>query len=203
MIDIKRDIILTEGTEMEIIPVSGTPSLTTALVGRASKQFDSSVSLETHRRGQFLPEAAVKTGDVLRHTVASESYLVISTLNEIIQNEVAAIVAHMFICNSAITVSGVTETLTPRGDVKKVDAVKFADLICYSSSKSARLHQKDPGVLIENDYTIYAPATTPISTLDKLRLTAGTTAVPLKVIDTDYITYPGLVVIEACVETRK
>lgn len=203
MIDTKRDIILSEGSEVVVSQVTGVPVTTLMLIGRATKQFNSAVSLEAHRRAQFLPEIDVRPGSIVDHTAFGEKYIVVGTMVEILQGMKACVAAHMFTCNAKIAVSGITETLTAKGDVKKEDTVKFTNLDCHAQASRAAMQQKDPGIFIENEYLIYAPATTPITSLDKLKLTANGMTIPLKVVDTDYFTYPGLVEIQVCSETRK
>ena len=49
----KRKIILKEGTPVEIIDTNNNIIKSTALIGRASKQFMNSLSLEENRRCYF------------------------------------------------------------------------------------------------------------------------------------------------------
>lgn len=203
MIDIKRDIILSEGVPVLIKTGDADPVPTTILIGRASKQFNSTVSIESNRRGQFLPEVPVQSGSLVLNELVNEKYLVVASMPEILQGEVAATITHMFTCNATITVSGVVETLNDRGDLKKETVVKFANLDCHAESNRSSLQQKDPGYFVDCEFLVYAPVTAPISSLDKLILTSAEETRALKVVNTDYLTYNGLVEIQLSSETRK
>ncbi|WP_145052815.1 hypothetical protein [Paenibacillus xylanexedens] len=203
MIDVKREIILSEGLPVTVSNGSADPVETTILIGRASKQFNQTVSIEANRRAQFLPEVLIDSGSMVTNTLANEKYLVVATMPEIIQGEIATTIAHMFTCNATITVSGVEETLNDRGDVKKQTVVKFEDLECHAESSRSALQQKDPGYFLDCEYLVYAPAGVPITTLDTLTLKSLGEPRTLKVINADYMTFPGLVEIQLSSETRK
>lgn len=203
MIEEKRQIIETEGVPVEVRKMDGTVIQATCLIGRANRSNNSStLTLEAHRRGQFLPEVPVESGDTVFHTLIGERYIVIANMDEIMGGQLAANITHMAICNTKITVSGITETVSPRGDVKKVDTVKHADLDVYTVAANATLQQQNPGLLHDAEYMIYAPGVD-ISLLDKVALTVGARAIPLKVTHVDYISYPGMALIQVCSETRK
>lgn len=202
MIDTKRDIILSEGVPVEVTDLAGTVVPTMALLGRASRQSNAIITLEAHRRGIFLPEIEVDSGDHVLNVVTSERYLVIGNLRELINNDVAAIITHMLLCNTKLTVSSIQETVNGRGDIVKTDVIKTDGLDVFVQSLNATMREQTPGLFVDAEYLIYSPAMD-VQTLDKVTVTAGARKIPLKVVHLDYITYPGVVLVQACTETRK
>jgi hypothetical protein len=203
MIEEKRQIILSEGVPVELRKADGTTTDVTALIGRANRTANSStLTLEAHRRAHFLPDVPVQSGDTVLHTLIGERYIVIADMDEVIDGQLAAHVVHMVICNTKVTISGITETVTPRGDIKKVDIVKAANLDAYTQAMSADLLQQNPGLFSDVEYVIYAPGID-ITVLDKVSLSVGARQIPLKVTNVDYLSYPGLALIQVCSETRK
>lgn len=201
MIQDKRDIILSEGVPVEVTDLAGNTVPTIALLGRASRQSNAIITLEAHRRGNFLPEIEVDSGDLVHNTIANENYLVVGQFKELIHSEVAAIVAHMVLCNTKLTVSSIGETVNERGDIVQVDLIKTDGLDVFVQYLNSSVRQQMPGLFLEAEYLIYAPAID-VELLDKVSLTAGARNLPLKVVHLDYITYPGVVLVQACTETR-
>lgn len=201
MIDEKREIILSEGVPVEVIDPAGTITPTLALVGRSSRQSNAIITLEAHRRGHFLPEINIDSGDHVHNTVTDERYLVIGLLRELIMNEVAASIAHMVLCNTKLTVSSLTETVNDRGDIVTENLVTVNGLDVFVQALNASLKQETPGMFVDAEYLISAPAVD-INPLDRVVVESGVRQIPLKVVHLDYITYPGTVLIQACTETR-
>ena len=65
----KRKIILTEGIPIEITDTNNNKTNSIGLIGRASKQFMNSLSLEENRRGYFLPETKLDNGYLVHNKV--------------------------------------------------------------------------------------------------------------------------------------
>lgn len=198
----KRDIILSEGVPVEVSDLSGTVVNTIALLGRSNRQFSTMVSLEAHRRGHFIPDISVDSGDSVLNTVTGDRYVVAASYREIYQQLEISIVTHLVLCNTKLTVTIFSEVVNARGDIKKTEVVKYDNVDVFTQSVTQSLRQENPGLYVDSEYVIHAPAID-VKTLDKVTLTAGTRKTPLKVVDTDYITFPGMVIIQACSETRK
>jgi hypothetical protein len=201
MIEEKRAIILSEGTPVEVVGTTGTAIPTVALIGRSSRQSNAIITLEAHRRGHFLPEIAVTSGDYVNNLSTGEKYLVVGLLQELLLNEVAALVTHMVLCNSKMTVSSLTETVNERGDIVQSDVVTTNGLDCFVEALSSAMKEQNPGLFVDAEYRIFA-ASVDINTMDKVVLMAGARPIPLKVVHMDYLTYPGTVILHACTETR-
>ncbi len=203
MIQGKRKIILKEGVPVEVISVLGGEVQTTiALVGRASKQFNNTASLESHRRGHFLPEITVDSGYIIHNLVTDDYYVVVSTYDEVIENQKAATVAHMVRSNGVIDVSGEVEVADENGNIKKLAQIKYADLRVYAQGITFDLMQYQLGFFADSKFILYAPGVD-INILDRIVFKVGGRQIPLKVTTTDYISYPGLVLIQVHAETRR
>jgi hypothetical protein len=202
MIEEKRDIILTEGVPVDIVDFDGTVTPTLAIIGRASRQSSAVITLEAHRRGIFLPEIDLRSGSVVISTVTNERYLAVGLMKEQIGTEIASIISHMMLCNTKMSLSTLAQTVNSRGDVVKGDVAKYTDLDVFTQAISSELRQQNAGLLHDAEYLIYAPEIE-ASLLDKLTLTVGTRKTPLKVVNVDYVTYPGITLVQACSETRK
>lgn len=202
MIDTKMAIILSEGAPVDIISPAGITVSTTALLGRASKQFNNTVSLETHRRGQFLPSEVIDSGYVVKNTVTDDYCLVVARYPEVIQNQKASEICHMFVCNCTINISSLEETADDRGKVSVVPVSKVSGQRAYVQALTADLKQYDAGLHPDAEYRIFAPYNN-VTLLDKLTVLIGSKSIPLKVVHLDYLTYEGIITIQVCSETRR
>lgn len=203
MKDIKRQIILNEGTPVEVIDSTGVViESTTALVGKANKVSYAEISLEAHRQGQFIPEVQVGNGNLVRSVVTDTFYLVLASMDEIVQAEKIATICRMLECNSGMTLERIEETADDNGNIKK-SPVKVADnLRVYVESGKATIEQKNPGLHPEVEFRVYAPLID-IHLLDKITLNINGNQVPFKVDAVDYVSFAGVVIADVCTETRK
>lgn len=202
MKDVKRQIILDEGTPVELIDSTGSVlQTTTALVGKATKQSMAEIALEAHRQAQFVPELTVNNGTLVRSVVTDTCYLVLASLDEVVQGEKIATICRMLECNSSLTLERMMETADDYGNIKKAP-VKVADnLRVYVESGRATIEQKKPGLQPEVEYKVYAPLID-VQLLDKLTLNINGKQVPFKVDAVDYVSFMGVVIIDVCTETR-
>jgi len=202
MIETKRKIILSEGVPVSITDRTGNVVDTKALIGRANKQFDNTVSLETHRRGQFLPDVVVDSGFIVANSTSLEEYLTIAVYPEVVRGQLVSRVSHMFVCNCTVDIRGIVETATPSGQIKRQDVVKMAGQKAYVQALSGDLKQYEAGLHEDAEYRVFAPVTD-VSLLDKLIIHFDSFVIPLKIVHLNFLTYSGIVVIQACSETRK
>lgn len=197
----KRDIILSEGSPVELVRLDGSVIPTIALIGRASRQSSTMETLEAHRRAHFIPELSVDSGETIHDLTTNDKFIVVAVYKEHFESEVIAVITHNVLCNTKLTLTTLTETVSSRGDIVKTEVVKFDGMDVFTQAATTQMKQQNPGIFVDTEYMVYAPAID-VSTLDKLTLTVGTRKTPLKVVHADYITFPGLVVIQACSETR-
>jgi hypothetical protein len=198
----KQAIVRREGVPVDIVDTDGVVASTRALIGRASKQFNSTLSLEHFRRGYFLPEVPVDNGYVCHNIPANEDYILVAVYPEMIRGKVATNASHMMVCNSTLDIMGDDiETADDRGNITKEPQVKYSQLKCHTQVNSPDLKLYDTGLHPDTEYVIFAPGVQ-IAELDRIILTNGIQTLPLKVIQPDYISYPGVVVLQVKSETR-
>lgn len=202
MIREKHRIINRQGVSVDVISPANFITPTKALVGRATKQFNSTLALEHFRRGYFLPDVVIDGGYLVYNSVANEYYLTVAMYPEIIDGKLCTNVSHMMVCNSTLNIMGDDiETADDRGNITKVPQVKASDLRVYTQVASGDLRLYDTGLHPDTEYVIYAPGIS-IALLDRVTMKDTVQSTPLKVLRTDYTSYPGVVVLEAKAETR-
>jgi hypothetical protein len=198
----KQKIIRQKGSNVLIHTLDEFPIETKSLIGRASTQFNSTLSLEAHRRGHFLPNINIQNGYLVEDILKKETYLCLANYSEIIDGSITSTVSHMAVCNGLITVVRKVETVDDRGKITKIDTEIVKDLKIYLESKKQELKQYDAGLYPNFDYIIHAPYFD-ISLLDSIEVNNGVQIIKLKVESFDAITYPGALVILASSETRR
>ncbi len=201
MIEEKQDIILSEGVPVLVTDLSGTVISTKALVGRASKQFDNTVSLEINRRAQFLPNIGVVNGCTIANVVTGEKYLIIATMPEVIAGGVASVICHLYLCNEIINVSGLTKTADDDGNITTVPVAKYTDTAVYIQPLTADLKAYDPGLHPDANFRIFAPLSS-VDLLDTVTVSSNSNAPTMKVVSVDFISFEGIVIIQTRTETR-
>lgn len=203
MIEIKREIILEEGVPVSIFDRE-MESLgdTTALIGKATKQFASEISLESHRQGQFLPEIELKNGLVVRNNVTNEDYIVVASYPEVIERQLCATIARMIVCNSKMTVGRLVEDADDRGKITREFREIYSNLSIYAEPLESEVRQTDPGKAPKSRYKIYAPSIE-LDIEDQIQIDVGGVMMPFKLIGYDYLTFRGLTLLEVVTETRR
>ncbi len=202
MYEIKQQIILSEGIPVTLNNPDSSVVETTALLGRAVKQFNSMISLEAHRRALCLPDTNFQNGTVIVNGVTNETFLTVATFNEVINNTIACIVGYLLTCNSNIDVYGVNRVANEFGDIVNEKSLKISDLHIFTQTMTSNLKQQDSGIFLDTEFLIYAPYFE-LETLDRVVLKKENRNVDLKVIHVDSISYDGVIVIQACTDTRK
>ncbi len=199
----KRQIIESEGVIVDIFNIdngiSGVinwiPQLTTkALIGKANKSSNTTLSLEVYRKGIFLPDVNIKNGTLVKNTISNEYYIVVASSDEIIDNQIASVNTLMLKCNAVIDVVGKKETADDVGNIYVDDVIKVSDLNIYMYSDRVDLTQYKPGLYPDNQYTLYIPAV-PISLTDKVILKTANPPASLKITGIDSLSYENLLVI--------
>lgn len=203
MYEIKQQIIQSEGIPVTLYNPDATVVDTTALLGRAVKQFNSMISLEAHRRALCLPDTNFQNGTVIISNVTNEKFLTVATFNEVINSTVACIVGYLLTCNSLIDVYGVNRVVASDfGDIVNEKTLKISDMHIFTQTMTSNLKQQDSGIFLDTEFLIYAPYFE-LEALDRVVLKKDSRTVNLKVIHVDSISYDGVILIQACTETRK
>lgn len=202
MLKEKQKLIKRYGISVTVTSMAGAAQETVCLFGRATKQFNNTISLEYHRRAHFLPSVPIESGCLIHLNASNEDYIVIATFDEILDGLVASSIAHMFKCNASVTISADKMTADNRGNLKSVSVVKYENLKVYCQAVTHDLLEKKPGLFEEVEYLLYVPDID-VSSLNRVTLNLGGRQVPLKVKSVDYASYPGLACISVASETRK
>lgn len=199
----KREIILSEGVPVDVLDYTGAVLFSTnALVGKATKQFFSEISLEYHRTAQFVPELDIRNGLIVNNKVTNEFYLVMAHLKEVVGSEHIATVTRLVECNARVRISSFGETADDDGNITKTEIVKADNLCVYVEKVRADLKQFKPGLYENVEYNIYAPAISNVSVLDRVVLDMNGVSVPFKIESVDYTTFVGVMILGVCTETR-
>jgi len=203
MIEIKREIIQEEGVPVSIFDKDmGFVEDTIALIGKATKQFASEISLESHRQGQFLPEVGVRNGLIIRNKVTNEDYIVIANYPEVIEQQVCTIITRMIVCNSKIRVGRLIEDADERGKITKGFKELYTNLSVYAEPLDSEVKQADPGKVPKSSYRIYAPDIT-VDIEDQILVDIGGQMMPFKLVGYDYLSFKGLTILDVTTETRR
>lgn len=199
MVKTKQAIIKRQGVPVEIL---GTDQHTIALIGRASKQFSNTVSLESHRRGFFLPEVVVDSGSLVRDGVIDETYLVVGAYKEVINRQIVSTVGHMLVCNALISVEGEIEDADEYGNIKKETVPKATDLPVYVQAVNADVRFSYPSLHSEAEKVIYC-SLLDVDLLDKIYLIdEGGSRQTFEAVAIDLFTFPGLSLLQVKADVR-
>lgn len=202
MLTDKQKLIMKEGIPVKVHPLAGAIQSTRCLYGKATKQFNNTMSLEYQRRAHFLPTVALNNGYLVEETITGEYFIVVAAYNEFLNKKFGDIIVHMFKCNASITVGRDVQTADNKGNIKNVPQTIYDDLKVYVETVKMDLLETKPGLFPNTDAVIYAPGVE-ITTLDRVTMNLDGRQVPVKVLNPDYASYPGLVCIEVSSETRK
>lgn len=202
MIDTKREIILEEGIPVKVYDKEDLLCETVALVGKATKQFASEVSLESHRQGQFLPEVEIRNGLTIKNEIAGEDYLIIANYTEVIDRQLCATITRMVVCNSKMTVRRMVEEADDRGKITKSFKEIYSNLSVYVEPIDSDIKQLEPGKAPIFIYKVYAPNIL-LDIEDQILIDVNGVKTPFKLTGYDYLTFPGLTILGIITETRR
>lgn len=201
MISTKERIIRTHGTDVTIYDTVLSNYDTVALFGRASKQFNSLISLEAHRKGMFLKDDEVHGGYTVHNHKTNEHYLCVSMYNELIGGEVAAVFSHMVECNSELELSRNKPVADQYGNISKDMVTEVTNVKAFLEADTEALKQHKPGKRPENSYIIFSPSFE-VHLMDRIRVKSDHVWFDLKVTHVNYLSYKGVVIMHVETETR-
>lgn len=197
----KAKLINQYGEEAELIDyVNNTTVSTKVVAGRISVD-SRGRKLDAFKRLLFPPSVEVANGHYVNFTVEDTLFLITATIPEMVRGRRIAYRCEGVKCNVTLTVKGYEETADEYGNIKKVHVEKVTDLACYMESVSGELRQYDPGKYPDVEYIVYSPVIE-VDLLDTLEVTIDSEVVPLKVVEIDKITHPGVLLISVKTETR-
>lgn len=203
MIETKREIILEEGVPVEIFDKDmDLLNETIALIGKATRQFFSEISLESHRQGQFFPELDIRNGLIVRNGITNENYIVVANYPEVVEQQMCTTITRMIVCNSKLTVKRMVETADRFGNIKREFEEVYSDLSIYAETLESEVVQKDPGKALEVRYKIFAPGIE-IKVEDQIQINVGGKEILFKLMGYDPLSFEGLTLLEVVSETRR
>lgn len=175
---------------------------TKALLGRGTRNNVNMFKLATQKEGIFLPDFDVVSGDYVENKNHNEMYVVVGTHQEYDGNRTLSIVTNLLKCDYKATIKGHTRTTDSRGNLKSVFGDKYVDVPCYVEKVSANLRQYEPGLHPETEHKVYL-TDIDVTEVDQLVLNINGRDKPFKVLTTDYISFPNLLVLEIGGDIRK
>ncbi len=151
MLEDKVAIIKEEGIPVQIVR---TPTINTmALIGRIQRSGNDFFSLESQRKGVFLPDTILVNGDIIHDVILNIDYLAISVFPEIINQITVAYHALLIKCNAKITVISFAEEAI-NGHIKQIPNTPVT-LKAYRQMASEKLKQLDSGLVQDSKFVIY------------------------------------------------
>jgi len=203
MFDTKREIILDEGLPVDVIDWQGNTLFSTkALLGKATKQFFSEISLEYHRKAQFVPELDVKNGQIVRVIPTGEHYLIMATYNEVFGTEKLATITRLVECNNEVLIQTLVETADDDGNIYRTPTPIVNGLKAYVEMKGGDLVQYKPGLQSRLEFDVYIPVID-VEVLDQIHLNINGKFVPFKVEYIDELSFQGIMILRVSTETRR
>ena len=202
MIEVKRELILEEGVPVSVFDRGEWLFDTTALIGKATRQFFNEISLESHRQGQFLPELDIHNGLIIKNNVTLDDYIIIASYPEVIEQQKCATIARMIVCNSKITVKQLVEDADKYGNIKRRFEPVWENVSVYAEPLDSEVKQTDPGKFYMISYKIYAPSMT-LSIEDQIELEVNNKKVSFKLNGIDDMTFRDLTLLELSTDMRR
>jgi hypothetical protein len=145
----------------------------------------------------------VSGGCIVNNSLSGERLLAVAMYPETFKDIMLAMVSHMLVINGSVTLSKDVREADDYGNITTKPNNIVTNAPIYIEEVKHQLKQYDPGLHPDVEYLIYASAFEVVE-LDKLKvIVGGGRNLNLKVLFCDYATYPGIVVIQACTDTRK
>lgn len=174
---------------------------TSALLGRGSKTNSVMPLLETQREGIFIYGTDVDSGYYVTHLVTNESFIVTGTVPEYGTRGITATVGNLLACNSLLSVKGDRKVGDERGNLKTSFVTVVEDLPCSLIEVSSELVSSDAGLLPDTEYLVYAPRMI-VAEDDQLLLSTGGEPEPFKVLASNFVTFPNMVILQVSRDIR-
>lgn len=201
----KARIIKSEGNEVRVtryLTMSPIEFETIALLGRMEKSPTNMKRLESFKQGVFLPGDGIESGDFIYNIPQNEHFVVSANHIETHRNQHLSTVADLLKCNHLIGVISMQEVADNRGNVKYLPVTTYEAIPCYIEKVTSDLRQIQAGIHPDTEFLVYT-SSIDVDEEDQIQFFDHSTKKPYKVIATDYVTYPMMVVIEIRSDVRK
>lgn len=198
----RAKLIQRHGVSVDVRPFNAsTGTLTKALIGRASAQFNSLLSLEAHRKLHVLPDVDIKSGYLVTDTITGERFLATAEYLDMVENNVSVIAYHALVINCAISFQMEVSTADDNGNVTTL-LTDAPEIPAYIEINNMDLGQFKPGLFPEADYVVFCPFFD-AGLLNRVLVKKGTQSFPVKVVGFDQLSFTGTTVLYVKTETRE
>ena len=195
----KSKIIKRHGTKVIVDRFedgSFTTRETKALLGRASRNNNNMRTLNNQKEGIFLPTFDIRSGDFVSHGTRGEKFVVGGVHPEYDGDRILSHVCNLLLCSHQLTIKGNTRQADNRGNLKTVFGDKYVDIPCHVEEVTDELRQYESGLHPDTEYKVYTALLQDVDLTDQLMLSINSTEEKFKVVSTDYVTFPDMLVLE-------
>ena len=197
----KYKIISRHGSPVTVKPPSGSSYETKALVGRATQLSSSTISLESTRRGYFLPDVDINNGHIIENYITGDTYLAIARYPEVYNGKILSVALIMYVCNAVVDIYGVTDSYDEYGNRTQNPNPVVTDAPCYIQRVSADLRRYDPGLHEDAEDVIYLQGCE-AGLMDTIEIKNVTPTKKVKAVDINNYLFEGVTRIQVKSETR-
>lgn len=127
----KTRLIKSQGHSVKIRDTNNGVTETKALIGRASAQFNSMISLESHRKAFFLPDIQIGAGYKVMCDSSDEQFIIVAVYPELVRDKKISSICHMLVCNAKLKLTKDAKTADTNGNIKVTPEVVFTDVDVY------------------------------------------------------------------------
>ena len=193
-----RSLIRREGNDITVH--TEPPYKTKAIISKHTSLSSTNSSQMLHSRRIYMEnDTKIKTGVLLSDSI--RRYIVVGVYEEYLRGRVLDKVSHVLDCNCKYTNIKYKITTSDTGKITKTIEESIVDTYAHLSTTRDELIQYKPGLHKDTEYVMYSPVTE-VVILDTLSIDFSDITLKLKVLTIDFITYPGLLLLELCNETR-
>jgi hypothetical protein len=201
MVKRKQKLIQSRGKKVLVEDPQGNTYETPALIGRAVKQFNNILSLESRRRGHFLPDM-ISNGSMVNDFELDQDFLSVGVYSEFIKNKVTSNVCYLLLTNAIMNIKRISKTADDRGRISEVedDVVSGAKVCIEQVDLGLGLY--DVGYRPKSEFIIYSKFFE-LDLMDSIEIDNGVQVQNLRLDSFDAITYPGVIILNVSTNQRK
>jgi hypothetical protein len=198
----KSKLIQTTGSTVRVLKFATQVATDTkAVTGRSTRTNTNMIALESQKEGIFLPEISIDSGDFVIEAISNETFVVSGTMPEIVRDQKIATIAILLKCNNLLTVGDLVLAGDLRGNLSNQFNATHSDVPCYVRQVDNKLRQYDSGLHPDTEYEIFTTHLM-LKETDKAFIMVNGVGEEYKVISKDYITFPNMLVMQACRDIR-
>jgi hypothetical protein len=200
MVKRKQKIIQSRGKTVLVENLEGNTFETKALIGRAIKQFNSILSLESRRRGHFLPDL-IDNGFMVHDNELNQDFLSVGVYHESIKDQISSTVSYLILTNATMNVSRLKKEADDRGKITEVEEEVVQGMKVCIESVDLGINLYDVGFRPKSEFIIHSKYFE-VNLMDSIEVSNGTQTQFLRIDSFDAITYPGVLILYASSNQR-